>query len=81
VEGTDLKWRKASYSSNGGADCVEVASQWRKASYSSNGGGKCVEVAGQRSNVLIRDTKDRTGPVLRVTPQAWRTLMGQISLS
>ena len=25
MESTDLKWRKASYSSNGGANCVEVA--------------------------------------------------------
>lgn len=25
MEETDLKWRKASYSSNGGSDCVEVA--------------------------------------------------------
>jgi hypothetical protein len=25
MEDTDLKWRKASYSSNGGAECVEVA--------------------------------------------------------
>jgi hypothetical protein len=26
VEGTNLSWRKSSYSSNGGANCVEVAS-------------------------------------------------------
>jgi Domain of unknown function (DUF397) len=58
MEDTDLKWRKASYSSNGGADCVEVAA---------HGNG-----------VLIRDTKDRTGPVLRVTPQVWRAFAGQI---
>ena len=25
MEETDLKWRKASYSSNGGGECVEVA--------------------------------------------------------
>lgn len=25
MESTDLNWRKASYSSNGGANCVEVA--------------------------------------------------------
>ena len=25
MEEADLKWRKASYSSNGGSDCVEVA--------------------------------------------------------
>jgi hypothetical protein len=58
MEGADLKWRKASYSSNGGAECVEVT---------------CHE-----NRVLVRDTKDRTGPVLRVTPQAWRAFAGQI---
>lgn len=26
MEGTDLNWRKASFSSNGGAECVEAAS-------------------------------------------------------
>jgi len=26
MEATDMNWRKASYSSNGGANCVEVAS-------------------------------------------------------
>ena len=27
MEDTDLNWRKASYSSNGGGECVEVADQ------------------------------------------------------
>jgi uncharacterized protein DUF397 len=45
---------------------------WRKSSYSGNGGGECVEVAHQATRVLIRDTQDRTGPVLRFTPEAWR---------
>lgn len=26
MEGTDMNWRKSRYSSNGGADCVEVVS-------------------------------------------------------
>jgi hypothetical protein len=46
--------------------------KWRTASYSSNGGGNCVEVAGQAGRVLVRDTKDRTGPVLGFSPAAWR---------
>ncbi len=45
---------------------------WRKASYSAANGGGCVEVAGHASRVLVRDTQDRTGPVLRFTPGAWR---------
>lgn len=27
MEGTDLSWRKSSFSSNGGNDCVEAASR------------------------------------------------------
>jgi Domain of unknown function (DUF397) len=48
------------------------ALNWRKASYSASNGGGCVEVADQASRVLVRDTQDRTGPVLRFTPEAWR---------
>jgi hypothetical protein len=44
--------------------------RWRTSSYSDNG-GECAEVAAA-DHVLVRDTKDRTGPVLRFTPQAWR---------
>jgi hypothetical protein len=44
---------------------------WRKSSYSGNGGSDCVEVAAA-DHVLVRDTRDRTGPVLRFTPQEWR---------
>ena len=51
---------------------------WRKASYSSNGGGNCVEVADHRSRVLVRDTLDRSGPVLRLCPDAWRRFTGQV---
>jgi hypothetical protein len=45
---------------------------WRKASYSAANGGGCVEVADHASRVLVRDTQDRTGPVLRFTPEAGR---------
>jgi Domain of unknown function (DUF397) len=45
---------------------------WRKASYSSNGGTDCVEVAEDDSRVMVRDTKDRKGPVLRFPAGAWR---------
>jgi hypothetical protein len=58
MESTDLNWRKASYSSNGGANCVEVADH-----------GK---------DVFVRDTQDRTGAVLRLSPGAWRRFTGQV---
>jgi|HubBroStandDraft_2_1064218.scaffolds.fasta_scaffold100002_2 hypothetical protein len=46
--------------------------KWRKASYSSNGGGNCVEVGRHTSHVLVRDTKDRNGSVLRISPAVWQ---------
>jgi hypothetical protein len=60
MEETDLKWRKASYSSNGGGNCIEV---------------------GKGGRVLVRDTKDRSGPVLRLSPAAWRRFADQVKRS
>jgi hypothetical protein len=54
---TDLKWRKSTYSSNGGGECVEISSADR---------------------VLVRDTQDRCGPVLRFSPAAWRKFADQV---
>ena len=52
--------------------------KWRKASYSSNGGGNCVEVGESRRGMLVRDTKDRAGAVLRFSPDAWRRFVGRV---
>jgi hypothetical protein len=57
---------------------VQVGPRWRKSSYSGNGGGTCVEVGEVRRAVLIRDTQDRSGPVLRVSPAAWRTFAARV---
>ena len=54
---------------------------WRKSSYSGNGGGNCVEVAGQARRVLVRDSKDRVGAVLRFTPGAWHRFAEQLKRS
>ena len=51
---------------------------WRKTSYSSNGGANCVEVADYGKDVFVRDTQDRTGPVLRLAPDAWRRFTGRV---
>ncbi len=48
--------------------------RWRKSSYSDNGGTDCVEVGApaEANRVLVRDTKDRGGPVLQFSLAAWR---------
>jgi hypothetical protein len=54
-----------------------AALKWRKSTYSSNGGGEFVEV-GSADRVLVRDTQDRSGPVLRFSPAAWRKFADQV---
>ena len=51
---------------------------WRKSSYSGGNGGECIEVGGHAASVLVRDTKDRQGPMLTFTPEAWRRFAGQL---
>ena len=50
---------------------------WRKSSYSGNG-GQCIEVADDNSRIMVRDTKDRQGPMLRLSPGAWRLLVERV---
>jgi hypothetical protein len=54
---------------------------WRKSSYSGGNGGACVEIGTDSSRVLVRDTKERTGPMLRFTPAEWRKFTGQVKRS
>ena len=49
---------------------------WKKSSYSGSQ-ANCVEVT-VGDHIMVRDTKDRTGPVLRFTPAAWREFAGHI---
>jgi hypothetical protein len=55
-----------------------VVGSWRKSSYSGNNGGDCVEVGHRETGVLVRDTKDREGPMLRFTPEAWRRFAARL---
>jgi hypothetical protein len=54
------------------------ALNWRKASYSAGNGGGCIEVADQANRVHVRDTQDRTGPILTITPAAWQAFTGSL---
>jgi Domain of unknown function (DUF397) len=46
---------------------------WVKSSYSGSQGGNCVEVAaGGRDAVLVRDTMNRGGAVLKFTEDRWQ---------
>ncbi|WFE51101.1 DUF397 domain-containing protein [Micromonospora sp. WMMD1155] len=47
--------------------------RWRTSTRSTDTGGNCVEVADNLPGVvLVRDSKDRSGPVLTFAPAAWR---------
>jgi hypothetical protein len=51
---------------------------WRKSSHSGNNGGACIEIGVRADGVLVRDTKDRGGPVLALSPVAWRKFTDQV---
>ena len=53
---------------------------WRKSSYSGGNGGSCIEVASDGA-VVVRDTTDRTGPVLAFSSAAWRQLVAELKRS
>lgn len=46
---------------------------WRKSGAS--GSGDCVEVATPPHSVLMRDSKDRSGPTISFTDEAWKTFL------
>ncbi|MFD4903645.1 DUF397 domain-containing protein [Kitasatospora purpeofusca] len=68
----DAVWFKSSHSGNEGGDCVEV---WFKSSYSGGEGGACVEVAETAESVLVRDSKDKSGPRLAFSSAAWSSFV------
>jgi hypothetical protein len=57
------------------------ALNWRKASYSAGNGGGCVEVSNDTRRVVVRDTQDRIGPVLKFSLDAWRRFADQVKRS
>ncbi len=53
---------------------------WIKSSYSGGSGGNCLEVSdhAEAGRVLVRDSKDSQGPILRFSPGAWRRFADQM---
>jgi hypothetical protein len=51
---------------------------WRTSTYSASNGGQCVEVAGLDDGVAVRDSKDRSGPVLLFGPAQWSAFVGGV---
>ena len=52
---------------------------WRKSTRSGNGGSDCVEVAKNLPSVVgVRDSKDRSGPVLTFAPTAWSDFLDDL---
>ncbi|MFG3493889.1 DUF397 domain-containing protein [Streptomyces sp. NPDC047928] len=72
---TGARWRKSSYSSDTGGECVECAplgaAAWQKSSHSGDTGGDCVEVAARPCRIAVRDSKNPDGPVFAVAPAAF----------
>ncbi|MFF4266198.1 DUF397 domain-containing protein [Streptomyces virginiae] len=81
---TGARWRKSSYSSDTGGQCVECAplgdTGWLKASYSGDTGGDCVEIAAQPCRVAVRDSKNPEGPVFTVHPAAFEVFVRSVSV-
>lgn len=53
---------------------------WRKSSRSDNNGGACVEVAIAGSGILVRDSKDRSGPPLHFEGPAWAAFLAGLRI-
>ena len=51
---------------------------WRTSTRSS-GSGQCVEVANVGGQVAIRDSKDRSGPVLVFGASEWRNFLALVT--
>jgi hypothetical protein len=50
---------------------------WRKSRHSADQ-GNCVEIAESPASMLVRDSQDRSGPVLTVVAEQWRHLVRRI---
>lgn len=63
---SEIVWFKSSHSS-GANECVEIA--WSKSRHCNN--GTCLEWAMPADAVLVRDSKEKEGPILSFSRGAW----------
>ena len=50
---------------------------WRKSRLSGES-GQCVEVAKSELSVLVRDSQNRSGAILQVSPAQWHGFVGRV---
>lgn len=56
---------------------MTLATQWTTSSRSGDN-GNCVEVRRRADVVQVRDSKDRSGPILTFPAAAWSALVGDL---
>jgi hypothetical protein len=56
------------------SDPANDSVEWRKARRSM-GNGNCVEIASSGAEIMIRDSKNPAGPVLKYADSAWMTFV------
>ena len=66
------EWQRSSKCST--SHCVET--KWVRSTRCANGG--CVEMADTEYEVLVRDSKNPDGPVLRYTRAEWRDFVAGV---
>lgn len=57
------------------ANSEQPGTTWRKSAASGGGGGNCVQVAFIDDSVLVRDSKDPSGPVLSFSHSEWAAFL------
>jgi hypothetical protein len=55
-----------------------MSSEWRKSTYSGGANNNCVECGINADSVLVRDTTNRDGFTLIVSPNAWLKFINAI---
>ncbi|MFI6288089.1 DUF397 domain-containing protein [Streptomyces sp. NPDC051018] len=54
--------------------------KWYTSSYSGSGGGNCVEVAATPGMIHIRDSKNREGAVVALSPRPWLAFLAYVEV-